>query len=111
MNLAVVHAAKWYRKFVTDLETQTAWLHETKMMGIGGLTGTNEARLLRDMMQMGLVAMPLCRADWNEPAVAAVGLCASGLVAFVLLDRGGLSRNVGRLRDDALLPVVLRKSS
>src|SRR4029078_12897465 len=46
MGFAMVCAAKRDSEFVAHLEAQAAWLHEAKVMRIGGFAGADEARLL-----------------------------------------------------------------
>jgi hypothetical protein len=111
MGFAMVCAAKRDSEFVAHLEAQAAWLHEAKVMRIGGFAGADEARLLRDVEQMSLVAVALVNGNTCNSTVDPLRMCAPAVLAFILLWRAGLGRNVSWLGQVTVLRILPRQSS
>ena len=49
--------AQGSNEFIADLSAERAWLHEAKMVGIGGLSPAHETRLLGDEAEMLFIAV------------------------------------------------------
>jgi hypothetical protein len=57
VSLAVMGPAQGDSEFVAHFSAERPWLHEAKMVGIGGLPPTYETRLLGDEAEMLLVTV------------------------------------------------------
>ena len=74
VNLAMMSAAKGYREFVTDPSPKRATLCEAEMMGIGGLSTANQARVLGDEFDVISIANPARFRQGQYALVDAFGL-------------------------------------
>jgi uncharacterized protein (DUF2126 family) len=55
MVVPVVRSAQGYREFVADLESHPAGLGEAQMVGVGGASAADQARLRSNKLQMSFV--------------------------------------------------------
>jgi hypothetical protein len=71
VKFAVMDAAERHCELVADLAPKRGWLGKPKMMRVGRLSPTHEARLRRDERPMVLVTLSPCLA---ESEVSTVGV-------------------------------------
>ena len=57
MNRTVMSATEWDRELITDFAAKRTRLSKSEVVGVGGLAGADEARLLHDIAQVLSVAI------------------------------------------------------
>jgi hypothetical protein len=84
MRFAVMHAAKRDGELITDFSPEGARLGKAQVMRIRWLTATHQTGLLRNVVEVLLVAFPLCRWKLKNALIDASGAGTSDFFALCL---------------------------
>src|ERR1700730_10742445 len=78
MHRMMMPTTEWDRELIADLAAKRTWLGKTEVVGVRGLAGADEARLLGDIAQVLPVAVPPRRSDGEDALVDALRLIGGG---------------------------------